>query len=556
MEPHDMTSARPPFRAQLEIAVLATLDPSLNGNEEDGRGNQTGYSAMCSDAYPSVTTFPASGCGGSSLQTTTLYDCSSGQVTSTKDANGQTTIYSYFTSGSNLGRLQTITRPDGGSTTYTYPSAMETDQAVAQSSSVNLTRESILDQFGRKYQSVTIAPEGNLSSETTYDATGRPYAVTTPHLQGTSSSTDGTTDTYYDVLGRTTSVVSPDGSSTGSMYYGNTQTITDAMGNKEEYTYDAFHRLTSVLEPNSSGALAFETDYQYNALDKLTEVDQWGGPKNSPSPGDRQRLFSYDSLGRMVSATVPEAGTTGYTYDGNGNVMSKTDARGVATQYSYDAQNRLCSKSYTNDSTGTPTSCFQYDTSSVSGAGGNLLGHLTNQWTQSTSAGACNASLLTSGGYQTLRAMLSYDAMGRPLSEQQCTPSNCSASAPYALGYGYDLAGHLTTFTNGLTSTPGAGSSPLTFTQNFDGAGRLQTVTSTWSDSTHPATLFSAQKYAPPGMVTSATYGNWITMGRVFNSNMLPTSESDTTTAGTGNGASPATPGSGTLTVTGAEQTK
>jgi YD repeat-containing protein len=371
--------------------------------------------------------------------------------------------------------------------------------------------------------------------------------------------------TYYDVQGSTTKVVAPDGSISTSTYSGNTQTVTDALSHVEMYTYDAFHRLTSVLEQNSSGSLTNETDYQYNAVDKLTQVDQWGGAKNSTSPGDRQRVLSYDSLGRMISATIPEAGTVTYSYLTSGSLCagdvtlpcSKTDARGVITQYTYDALNRIKSKSYwsvlnvTSDPSGTPTSCFQYDTSALPGAGGNLLGRLTNQWTQHASAGACSTSMLTSGGYLTLRATLAYDAMGRSKSEQQCTPSNCTSATPYALSYGYDLAGNLTSYSNGLSSTPGAGTNPLTFTQLFDEAGRLQTVSSTWSNSTHPASLFSAPVYAPPGALTNATYGNGVKLNRNYNSQLLPTSETDTI-----NGGAAATSGSATVTVTGTEQSK
>jgi YD repeat-containing protein len=538
-------------------------DAGTKLSDTDANGNLNTYTTMCSDAFQSGVTYPIK-VNGTSLQSSTVYDCSSGLVTSTKDVNSQQTVNSYFMSGVNLGRLQAVTRPDGGSKTYAYPSTTEADQTVAQTSSVNVKHESILDSYGRKYQSVTVAPEGSISSETTYDATGRPYSVTTPHLQGTSSSTDGTSYTYYDVLGRTTKVVAPDNSTTTSTYSGNTQTATDALSHSAKYMYDAFHRLISVLEPNSSGSLTNETDYQYNAIDKLIQVDQWGGAKNSTSPGDRQRVLSYDSLGRVISAATPEAGTITYSYLTNGSLCagdvtlpcSKTDARGVKTQYTYDALNRMMSKSYSSDTSGTPISCFQYDTSAVPGAGGNLLGRLTNQWTQHASAGACSTSMLTSGGYLTLRATLAYDSIGRPLNEQQCTPSNCTSTAPYALSYGYDLAGNLTYYTNGLTSTPGAGSSPLTFMQAFDSAGRLQDVTSTWSDNSHPAMLFNAQSYAPPGALTSALYGNGITLGRVYNKQLLPNSETDTTNSGGGTGGIVAVPGSATVTVTGAEQSK
>jgi hypothetical protein len=539
-------------------------DAGTKQSDTDANSNKTTYTAMCSDAYIQTVKYPLV-VGGQNLQTSTSYDCSSGLVNSTQDMNSQKTTYSYYASGTNLGRLQTASRADGGSTTYSYPSSTETDLAVALSSSVNVTSKSILDEYGHSNQSVTVAPEGNISSETGYDATGRPYSVTNPHLQGTSSPTDGTTYTYYDVLGRTTKIVAPDGSSTSSQFSGNTQTVMDARSNSKQYTYDVFHRLTTVMEPNSSGTLANETDYQYNGANKLTEVDQWGGPHGSSSPGARQRLFHYDGLGRLHTITTPETGTITYNYLTSSSAMcagnpslpcSKTDARGVTAQYTYDTLNRITSKSYSSDPSATPVSCFQYDTSAVLGAGGYLLGRLTNQWTQSASAGSCNTGLLISGGYQTLRSVLSYDAMGRPLSAQQCTPANCTASAPYALNYGYDLAGNLTTYTNGLASTPGAGTSPLTFTQTFDSAGRFQNLLSTWSDNTHPATLFSAPTYAPPGALTNATLGNGVNLNRGYNQLLLPSSEIDPvgTVTGTGNGPPVATPGLATVTVTGTEQ--
>jgi len=535
-------------------------DAGIKQSDTDANNNQTTYSTMCSDAYLQTVTYPLI-VGGKSLQTSSTYDCPSGLITATQDMNKQSTSYSYYTSGANLGRLWTVTRADGGTTTYTYPSSVETDQAVTQSSSVSVTHESILDTYGRSYQSVTVAPEGNISSEITYDATGRPFSVTTPHLQGASSSTDGAANTYYDVLGRTTKVTAP-GSSTSASYSGNAQTVTDAFSRSTKYTYDAFHRLASVLEPNSNGTPTYETDYQYNAFDKLIQVDQWGGANGAASPGDRQRLFGYDGLGRLNSVTTPEGGTTTYSYVVNkalcaGDVSlpcSKTDARGVVTQYAYDALNRLTSKSYSNDPSTTQTSCFQYDTSALAGAGGYPLGRLTNQWTQKASAGSCSASILTSGGYSTLRATLVYDKMGHPTNQQQCTPSNC-ASTPYALSYGYDLAGNLTSYSNGLATTPGAGANPLTFYQSLDSAGRLQAVTSTWSDGQHPSNLFSAQtsqtvhSYAPFGAVTNAIYGNQIKVNRIFNSQLLPTSESDTTSGA-------ATAGSATVGITGAEQYK
>lgn len=61
--------------------------------------------------------------------------------------------------------------------------------------------------------------------------------------------------------------------------------------------------------------------------------------------GAETRSFTYDSAGRLLSATNLESGTISYnSYDGNGNLTKKTDARGIATNLSYDLDNRVTSK--------------------------------------------------------------------------------------------------------------------------------------------------------------------------------------------------------------------
>ena len=538
--------------SDVSVTTSSTYDDTgTKLSDTDGNTNTTTYTSMCSDAYRQTVKYPVV-VSGQNLETTTTYDCSSGLVTAKQDMNGVvnnlSTIYSYFTSGAEIGKLHTIAYPDGGSAAYSYPSTTETEKTVAQSSSVSQTTETILDSYGRKYQSVVVAPEGLISTETEYGSDGWPSSVTNPHIGGTVLATNGTTYYNYDILGRVNWTEEPDGSYIESTYSGPTETVKNEDGYSKSYTYDAFHRLITVMEPNPSGTLAYETDYQYDGLDKLTQIDQWGGAHGAS--GDRQRKFVYDSLGRLKSSTTPEAGVTAYSYDGNGNALTKTDARSVVATYGYDGLNRVTSMTYSSNSNGTATSCFQYDTSSVNGAGQYLIGHLTNEWTQSASAGSCAAALPASG-YLTLKAVLSYDAMGRQKSVEQCTPSNCASTTPYSLAYGYDLAGNLTSYTNGLSSTPGAGSSPLTFTNGFDEAGRLQSTTSSWSDAQHPSALFGAQSYMPPGSLANATYGNGLTVSRSFDKRLRITGETDT-----GATVNSATSGTATVAITGAEQSQ
>jgi len=258
----------------------------------------------------------------------------------------------------------------------------------------------------------------------------------------------------------------------------------------------------------------------------------------------------------MVSGNCQGSG-----YDANGNVSQRTDARSVVTNYSYDTLNRLLSKTYTNDPSASPSSCYQYDLSTVT----NGVGRLSNQWTQSASVGAC----LSTNTLWTKRAILSYDQMGRVLTEQQYTPATIASGKPYAPVYAYDLTGNLITSTDGVTPNPTTSGTTLTFTNCIDAANRLQTLSSNWIDSTHPQSIFSAQgvgstpcastssttltatPYGAFGGLTNAMLGKGLTLTRAYDNRLRITAETDT-----GGVTAAATTGSATVLVTGSEQSQ
>ncbi len=144
-----------------------------------------------------------------------------------------------------------------------------------------------------------------------------------------------------------------------------------------------------------------------------------------------------------------------------------------------------------------------------------MLGRMSNEWTQ---AGACPAA--PAGGVLTRRSVLSYDPMGRVLNEQQCTPANCTSGAPFVPTYSYDLAGDIQSSTNGTGL--------VTFSNTYDAAGHLSTLTSSWNDATHPPALFSAPSYTPAGALTSATFGVGLNLSRTYDSRQRITNETDT----------------------------
>ena len=494
------------------------------------------------------------------------YGFNNGKMTSHLDQNKNSTGYCYQVSGCTgavdpWARLRQINNPDGGVTTISYSDAgpqPTTTTSVALSSGSSMSNETIFDAYGHTLHSLqTSDPSGTDIVDTTYDGLGRPYTVTNPY-RGTSTAL---TTYTYDALGRMTNQQNPDSTSKSWLYSGNVTTFTNELSASWQSTSDALGRLTNVTEPNGAS-----TGYSYDALNNLTNVTQNGLSGETPRTS---RTFTYDSLSRLLCASNPENataacpatatssytnGTVGYTYDANGNLSTKEDARGITTTYNYDALNRLLSKTYP---AGTASSCYQYDQSSLVASGGNLIGRLTNSWTQTGSCPAPTAPpAFQSASILSRKSILAYDAMGRMTSQQQCTKSNCNTSTSYSPAYTYDLAGNLITHSSGIGSGPFA----LTFTNGYDGAGHLCSVLN------GAATLFVTPQYvagsgctsanptlpgySAAGGLTNATFGTGLQLSRFYDNRLRISSEADT-----GNATPSQTPGAATITISGTDQT-
>jgi YD repeat-containing protein len=581
--------------------VMSMTDPCGNPSCADmsGSSHKTTYSytdkpsggnaAGNSNAYLTQIVSPTTA-SGVSLQKTFSYNYSTGELTSSTDVNNnQTTNYCYLTGGCSgstadpFNRLTETHYPDNGYTITNYydsvPAVMTTTVATPDPT---VTTVSIMDGLGHVIQTQSSYPNGADVVSSSYDGEGHVYKKYNPFLSSpapsstlvaTPSGTPYITN-HYDAMGRPVETIEEDGntlqwcyngvpstpavycstSHLGGMTTGTWVDSTDENKNHWQRTSDSFGRLTAVMEPNGSTAsLSMETDYAYDALNNLTSVWQWGGVKGLT--GARLRSFYYDSLSRLTTAVNPESGAVNYAYDANGNLSTKTDARGVGVNYTYNVLNQLLGKTYSNDSASTPSSCYQYGTSTS----GNTIGRLINEWTQRASAGTTCPSSLPSA-YLSLRGNIQYDPMGRVASERQYTQASQAAGTFYAPHYTYDLAGNLTSSTDGTapapttaTSTPSCSPTPgntLTFVNCYDTAGRLLSLSSNWNDGgTHPLNLFSAPSYAPWGALTGAVFGNGLTLTRSYDPNRLwITGETDTGTGATG------TPASATITITGAAQ--
>jgi RHS repeat-associated protein len=369
------------------------------------------------------------------------YDFNTGVLTSFTDENTQQFTYTYDV----MLRLTQGNHPDSGTTKFLYPSVTTVERQRLISGAVYEDYKVLFDGVGRPIQTQQATPSGTVLTDTTYDVAGRVASVSNPYVQGSNHLTDptyGLTQYQYDGLSRTTRTTKQDQSFTTVTYADNCTTATDESGKARKSCADAFGRMVTVFEDPSG--LNYETDYQYDVLNNLLRVDQ-KGTAPTDSTKWRTRLFTYDSLSRIITALNPENGTTCYGiwfggscingYDSNSNLLKKTDARNITITYTYDALNRLLDKTYSD---GTQNESHRYDYATFLG---QSFAYPTGREVAATAAN------------NTIESFTSYDPVGRIASTTQCNPGVTGCKTFTA---NYDKLGNLTSLAypgNGFTVT-------------------------------------------------------------------------------------------------------
>jgi YD repeat-containing protein len=319
------------------------------------------------DTYWSQPDQTTSGSGSTTLTNNSSYNFNTSATVSRTDPNGLTTNY---TNNSWLEPTQ-ISPPTGANFGFGYDdwgdptlkSISYTDGGVNKSSSVSVTK----DGWGNAIQQVD--PAGN-KTNLAYDGMGRLQNRTNPFP---ANGTPGPSTTYqYDPLGRTTRITLPDNGTLQTAYSGSNMTTTDQVGRQTQRQADGLGRLAAVLEqdPAVGGAPSIATNYTYDYLDDLLQINQ----------GGQTRVWKYDAARRMLYERIPEQTATindgtgtmwtcAYTHTNFDAIATKTDARGVLITYGYDTMNRLTSVSYdTSHASGvatTPNMTYNYDTRTI-----------------------------------------------------------------------------------------------------------------------------------------------------------------------------------------------
>ncbi|WP_434739682.1 LamG-like jellyroll fold domain-containing protein [Micromonospora sp. SH-82] len=432
--------------------------------------------------------------------TTATYDYLGRTVTSTdvvrQDSTHHTTHYTYTPQG----WPQQVTTP-AGVTSRTEYNVLGEPTAVFDGAN-NRTRYEY-DAEGRTTR--TIRPDNSYST-VEYDLADRPLRTAEHGATGTllsdrsarydragnlvaSTDAKGTTATFeYDATGVVTRHTQPISGSDaivttfGYDLEGNRTRFTDGRGNAFFTTYNPWGLPESQIEPATAahpGAADRTFTLAYDAAARPVRQLLPGGVSVTNTYGDldqllRQagagaeaattdRVFDYDVAGRMTSFSGP-GGTNSVTYDDRGQPRSVTGPEGN-TSFGYDADGRVTSR---QDAAGTTT--FGYDVAGrlatlSNPTAGTQLGYTYNTLSQVTR--------ITHGTNGNTRNF-TFDASHRIVGDELRTPTgtplakitygwdlndnivtkNTTGFAGSANNsYTYDLAGRLTSWNNGTTST-------------------------------------------------------------------------------------------------------
>ncbi len=414
--------------------------------------------------------------------TTTAFDYDTGLVTSTRDANNQTSTIDYtnqlLSSVDPFGRPGVVISPlvNAGSpnqhhltkTYYADSSRTVTVAADLNSEGDGLLKSQVLsDMLGRTIESRQYETANTfIAVRQTYDAVHRTHQTSNPFRAG---ETVLWTTAVADELGRIIAVTTPDSALVSTAYSANTVTVTDQTGKQRKSVSDALGRLIQVYEdPNG---LNYLTSYNYDVFGNLLHVYQ----------GSQTRTFAYDSLSRLRTAANPESGTLTYTYDDNGNLSTKTDARNVVSNYVYDALNRVTTILYRVNGQPDPnTADVEYLYDNATNGKGRLW--LTFKW----------------GAKPLQKAVGGYDALGRVTQLYDLFGNDQGGWYPaYSSNRTYDLAGNVKTQTY---------PSGHAVTYDYDGAGRTTSFTGNLGDGT-TRTYSTGINYSPFGGMSNEQFG-------------------------------------------------
>jgi RHS repeat-associated protein len=467
--------------------------------------------SSCNYAFPTLIGEPLS------LSRSMTWFCDGGVMHTAIDENSQQTTYYYR--DANFWRLNEVTFPDSGATSWTYNTTSTPWNIVALTklnSSADIDRETVFDGLGRVVQTQLVSdPSGIDTVDTVYDALGRIASVSNPHRTG-GSPTDGTTSYAYDALGRPTQITSPASYGT-SIIYKNRDTEISTPAKTTIVQSDGLGRATTTCEISSTtqvdgtvptackdasgtaldiSATGFASNASYDVLGNTLTLKAGTTPQT--------RTFAYDALSRLTSEAYPESGTTSYVYD--------TVTAGALYSKTSPAPNQ------SSPCVGTTATCntltYQFDalhrlTEIFNSGGAGVVAYVYDQataptgWPSTTLANPKGRLSWSSTAATSWDTIYGYDTMGRVNTYGQCTPANCGLARQNIVTYSYNYAGEPLNGNNIYHN-----GTLVTWSNSYNNAGQLTDVTTNWLTGTSSGNFFSRALYNPLGSIASDLLGN------------------------------------------------
>jgi|GEM_PF-3298505 len=338
------------------------------------------------------------------LQYSAEVDRGLGAITSVTDYNGHTSSFGY----DGLGRLTTIVGPLDSfakplmrfSYEYGDPfSTTITEALIDRATGATAKSWSFTDGLGKTRLSIQQAEDPHrlvASGWKDYTSLGqdarvyRGYTVTSPTLQQPPSGTPSTR-TYYDLMGRPIKVYPPkveDGASKASgafieqRYYPfETHVFNEKDVAEGNYKYpeisrtDGLGRVVEVIKHNDIDGKFTELSWKFN-YDAFGKILGFSDPLGKDV---NKREYTYDSLSRMTSLTVPGVGSMRFEYDDLGNNVLQVDAINNRIITEYGKANRIVSnRAVSEDGRHDTSYYYNYDEAGNTDSNArNLLGRVS-----------------------------------------------------------------------------------------------------------------------------------------------------------------------------------
>jgi RHS repeat-associated protein len=387
-----------------------------------------------------------------------LVTISSAERTATMAADGLTPT-----------QLQTTTHDADGTWTTFYDAASRTTTTTTPQ---GRTLRTGVDARGRL---IDIKVPGIVPIALAYDARGHVataaqgvrkldyvYDASTGYLSEVHDAEGRVLKTVRDVAGRVTSLVRPDGAAT-SLGFDNDDNlvgVTPPGKSAHAMTYNKDDRLSSYLAPGGTTTL-----YGYDLDRGVTDIT---------NPDGAKPVFAHDAAGRVSSLTYgggsvqsayssssgqlsqltgPSGNTLAYTYDGS--LLTSVKAQGAApgmVSWTYDGKVRVATETVggsaitlARDSDGLLTGAGQW-AATLDPASGRVMTATVGgvSWAYAyTIFGEVESLHVTTGAGPLLDVAYTYDKLSRIVTKSEAN----NGGATTAWGYGYDLAGRLTTVT-------------------------------------------------------------------------------------------------------------